>query len=189
MKKCIFIVFLSTVLLFSTKSFAATYNVDPVYSHMYFRIKHVVGHAAGMFTRFDGTIEFDDKKERIVSFESNIDLQSLDTRNAMRDRDLRSERFFDVQKYPNGHFKSTKISKDKITGELTIRGKTEKVTLEYEFGGVSKDQFGRQKIGISMTTTINRKDFGITYNEKMDNGNWLLGEDVDLQIDLEGILQ
>ena len=148
-----------------------------------------MGFAVGTFEKFNGTIKLNEDNDTFEGLEAAVDVASLNTRNAERDDDLRSERFFDTAKFPQAKFVSKKISKDKITGDLTLHGVTKEVTFDYTLFGVAMDQHGRTKVALSLSGTVNRKDFGIVYNTKTDDGTWLLGDDVNLMIEVEGILQ
>lgn len=166
---------------------AGTFTLDPNYTSIGFRIKHLMGYAVGSFTKYDGVIELNPDNSALTKLEGTVATPSIDTRHQDRDKDLRSERFFDVEKFPEMIFKSTKIEKDTITGDLTLHGVTKQVTFEYLFLGTAKDQRGRLKTGVSLRGKVNRKDFGITYNMKTDSGTWLLGDEVELKLELHGI--
>jgi polyisoprenoid-binding protein YceI len=145
----------------------------------------------GAFTKVNGTIQFDDKDITKSSVDVTIDAASVDTRVDGRDKDLRSDHFFEVEKYPTLTFKSTKVEqvevgKLKVTGDLTIHGVTKQVVLDVEGPTAAvKDPWGNQRAAASATTKINRQDFGVKWNAKMDNGGWVLGDDVAITIDVE----
>ncbi len=179
----------AAIILFTSAAWAGTFTVDPVYTTIHFRIKHIMGFAVGSFEKFNGTINLNDANDTLKDLEATVDVASLNTRNAERDTDLRSEKFFDAAKFPQAKFVGKKITKDKITGDLTLHGVTKEATFDYTLFGVAMDQHGRTKVALSLKGTINRKDFGIVYNTKTDDGTWLLGDDVDLMIEVEGILQ
>ena len=168
---------------------AETYSIDNRYSTINFRIQHIIGYATGVFKTMNGTIELNDKKDALVKITGTIDMNSLDTNLADRDEDLRSERFFDVKQFPTAVFTSKSISKDKIKGDFNLHGVTKEITLDYQFLGTALDQFGHAKTALTLTGTINRKDFGVVYNTKTDDGKWLLGDNVELKIEFEGIQQ
>jgi polyisoprenoid-binding protein YceI len=174
-------------LLLSNVAHADTYAIDNRYSTINFRIQHIIGYATGIFKTMTGTIELNDKNDGLKKLEGTIDVNSLDTHLAARDEDLRSEKFFDVKQFPNATFVSKSISKDKIKGDLTLHGVTKEITLDYKYLGTAKDQYGKDKMAVSMSGSVNRKDFGITFNTKTDDGKWLLGDNIELKIELEGI--
>jgi len=138
-----------------------------------------------------GTVQFDDKDISKSSVEVTIDAASVDTRVPDRDKDLRSDHFFEVEKYPTLTFKSTKVEqveagKLKVTGDLTIHGVTKQVVLDVEGPTAPvKDPWGNQRAAANATTKINRQDFGVKWNAKMDNGGWVVGDDVTITIDVE----
>jgi polyisoprenoid-binding protein YceI len=139
----------------------------------------------------NGAIQFDDKDITKSSVDVTIDAASVDTRVEGRDKDLRSDHFFEVEKYPTLTFKSTKVEqvevgKLKVTGDLTIHGVTKQVVLDVEGPTAAvKDPWGNQRAAASATTKINRQDFGVKWNAKMDNGGWVVGDDVAITIDVE----
>ena len=185
-------IFLNTfVILFivMSTSYAGTFKVDSDYTTVGFRIQHIMGRVFGVFKKYSGTIKLDDKNSSLVSLEASIDVSSVDTRQKDRDKDLRSERFFDVAKFPEMKFVSKSISSHEMKGDLTIHGVTKEVVLEYVFYGLSKDQHGRTKVFLSINGAVNRKDFGINFNTKTDDGKLLLGDYVELMIEAQGIFE
>ncbi len=185
----IVIIFFLNISFIVPASFADQFVIDPVYTTFMFRIKHLMGYASGTIPKYDGTIDLNQDNKAFVGMNITLDLASMDTKNKDRDEDLRSERFFDVAKFPQGKFVTKKVqADDKVIGDLTLKGVTKEVTLAYVFHGIAKDQFGRTKTALTLKGTINRKDFGISYNTKTDDGKWLLGDDVDLWIEIQGIL-
>jgi polyisoprenoid-binding protein YceI len=166
---------------------AGTWQIDPNHSSAQFAVKHLaVSTVRGAFTKVSGSAKYDPADPSKTSLEATIDANSVDTRVEMRDNDLRSARFFDVQKYPTITFHSKQVQvvgqgKLKISGELTIHGVTKDVTLDVD--GPSepiKDPMGKgQRIGASATTKINRQDFGIT---TMPGG---IGDEITITIDTE----
>lgn len=182
--------FLPLIFIFlTTIAHAETYSIDNRYSAIHFRIQHIIGYATGVFKTMSGTIELNDEKSAVTKLQGTIDMNSLDTNLADRDEDLRSERFFNAREFPTMTFQSKKITKDKIVGDLNLHGVTKEITLDYQFLGTALDQFGQAKTALTLTGTINRKDFGVVYNTKTDDGKWLLGDNVELRIEFEGIQQ
>jgi polyisoprenoid-binding protein YceI len=168
---------------------ADTFVIDPVHSDASFQVRHFVSNVRGRFTDFTGTIVGDPAKPEASSVEFTIKAASIDTAQPNRDKHLRSADFFDAEKFPEISFKSTKItptgkSKYDVTGALTMHGVTKTVTLPVTYLGTSgpgKDA----KFGFETTAVINRKDFGIIWNKAMDNGGYMLGDDVTVTINIE----
>ena len=167
---------------------ADNFKIDPEYTTISFRIKHIMGYQVGAFRKYDGTIKLNEKNDALESVEANVEVASLDTHHEKRDVDLRSEMFFDAAKYPKAQFVGRSVSSDQIKGDLTLHGVTKEVAFDYQLFGVAMDQRGRTKVFLSLNATVNRKDFGITYNTKTDDGGTLLGDDVELWIDVQGVL-
>jgi len=171
---------------------ASTWQLDPNHSSAQFAVRHLgLSTVRGAFTKVNGTIQFDDKDITKSSVDVTIEAASLDTRVEGRDKDLRGDHFFEVEKYPTLTFKSTKVEqvevgKLKVTGDLTIHGVTKQVVLDVEGPTAAvKDPWGNQRAAASATTKINRQDFGVKWNAKMDNGGWVVGDDVAITIDIE----
>jgi len=173
---------------------AATYKVDPEHSSVMFKVRHLVGHVTGQFTKFDGTFDYDPKDPKKWKAQATIDAASVDTKTAARDKHLRSEDFFNVEKFPKLTFVSTKVtslkgSHAKLLGKLTILETTKPIALDLEIGGVAKDSSGAERAAFTATTRINRKDFGLTWNDTVETGGVLVGDDVDITIEVEGVRQ
>lgn len=170
----------------------STWQIDPNHSAAQFAVRHLaISTVRGAFTKVNGTIQFDDKDISKSSVEVTIDADSVDTRVPNRDKDLRSDHFFDVQKYPTITFKSTKVEqveagKLKVTGDLTIHGVTKPVVLDVEGPTAAvKDPWGNQRAAANATTKINRQDYGVKWNATMDGGGLVVGDDVAITIDVE----
>ncbi len=170
----------------------STWQIDPNHSAAQFAVRHLaISTVRGAFTKVSGTVQFDDKDISKSFVEVTIDAASVDTRVPDRDKDLRSDHFFEVEKYPTLTFKSTKVEqveagKLKVTGDLTIHGVTKQVVLDVEGPTAPvKDPWGNQRAAANATTKINRQDFGVKWNAKMDNGGWVVGDDVAITIDVE----
>ena len=169
---------------------AETYTIDAGHSEVGFKIRHLVSNVRGRFNEFSGTINMDPKNIQNSSVEFRIKAESIDTNQANRDKHLRAEDFFHVEKYPEIVFKSDSVKpagKDKynVTGTLTMRGVSKKVTLPVTYTGEVKDPWGNVKAGFETSTTLNRKDYGIVWNQAVDNGGVILGDDVTIEINLE----
>lgn len=171
---------------------AESWKIDPAHSAAEFSIKHMmISTVRGQFSKVSGTIDYDPKNPKDAKVEAVIDVASVDTREPKRDDHLRSADFFDTQKFPTMTFKSTRVieatsGKLKLAGDLTLHGVTKEVTLDVDGPSAPiTDPRGNTKIGASATATINRKDFGVSWNKAMDNGGMMLGEDVPITIDVE----
>lgn len=171
---------------------ADTFTVDPNHSEVSFHIRHMVSQVRGRFNEFSGTVQLDPKNLPASSVEFHIKAASIDTNVADRDKHLRSADFFDVEKYPEITFKSESIQpagKDKynVTGTLTMHGVSKKVTLPVTYGGQAKDPWGGTRAGFETETTLDRKAYGIVWNQTLDAGGALLGDDVNIAINLEAV--
>lgn len=173
---------------------AEKYEIDPVHSNVTFMVPHyLVGKIHGNFREFSGTIRLDADDVPNSTFRGKIKTASIDTGNADRDTDLKSERFFDVEKFPEITFESTKLEiknySYNMNGNLTIRGITKEVAIPFRIVGPIQDPKKELRIGVEAALTINRRDFGITFNEKLDNGGLIIGDEVIIHINGEAILR
>ncbi len=170
---------------------ATTWQVDPAHSHAEFSVRHLmIATARGRFAELAGTLTGDDDNPETAAIEITIPAASIDTREPQRDAHLRSADFFDAANHPVIRFRSTRIAKARdaafvVDGDLTIRGVTRPVTLTVHRGGRVRDPFGNERVAYSTTTTINRKDFGLHYNQVLETGGVLVGDEVTASIDLE----
>lgn len=170
----------------------ATYAIDPAHSSVTFRVRHLLTKVDGRFGEFTGTVTGDPKKPETASVAFTIKAASIDTRVEKRDAHLRSADFFDAEKYPEITFKSTRITSKggdayDVAGVLTMHGVSKEVVLPVSFLGEIKDPWGKTRAGFSLALTLNRKDFGINWNKTLDQGGLMLGDDVDVTIDLEAV--
>jgi polyisoprenoid-binding protein YceI len=182
-------------LTLSTPAWAQTtnlWNIDPVHSDAHFSVKHMmISNVNGDLGHITGRVEYDGKNLKKASVSASIDASTIDTREPKRDSHLKSSDFLNVDKYPTIVFKSKQVTTSsgntfKIIGDLTIHGITKEVALEAEIPSAPiKDPFGKTRVGTSATTTINRKDFGITWNKSMDSGGVVVGDEVPVRIELE----
>ena len=171
---------------------AATYDIDPAHSSFNFKVRHLtVSNVAGTFGKVKGIAEIDDREITALKVDVNLDASSINTGHAKRDEHLQGADFFDVAKYPTLTFVSRKISridanKIQITGDLTIRGVTKEVTVEVEGPTPEiKDPGGKMRRGATGTAKINRKDFGITWNRTLDTGGLVVGDEVNISVEIE----
>ena len=173
---------------------AARSAIDPDHRSVEFKIRHLLSYVKGTLNAFEGQFEYDPDDPDDWKAEATIHVGSIDTRVEKRDEHLRSKDFFDVAKYPTMAFRSTKVSdvaptSAKLHGLLTIHGVEKPVVLDVTIHGVAKDPWGNVRAGFTATTTVNRKDFGIIWNQVMETGQVLVGEDVEIMIEVEGIEQ
>jgi len=187
---------LVVALLLAAPAGAATWEADPAHSSVQFAIRHLmISTVRGEFSKFLAKATGDPANPAGATIEAVIDASSIDTRNEKRDGHLKTPDFLDVAKFPAITFKSTKIEKAgegkaKVTGDLTLHGVTKPVVLEVEGPtAVIKDPMGNTKAGAHATTKINRKDFGITWNKSLDGGGLMVGEEIEITIDIEAVKQ
>jgi polyisoprenoid-binding protein YceI len=182
----------ATIFIGSAVAQAATFEIDPVHTTVQFAVRHMmVSNVRGTFGKVNGTVNLDEADLTKSSVEATIDAGSIDTRDLKRDAHLKSPDFLDVAKYPSITFKSkrvTKVADDKyqVTGDLTIHGVTKEAVLDVDGSPHTiTDPMGNVKTGGSAHTKINRKDFGITWSKSLDGGGLMVGNDVDITIDVE----
>ena len=171
---------------------SAPWEFDPVHTGVHFKVRHLmVSSVRGDFEKVSGKITYDEADIAKSTADITIDAASINTRDAKRDADLRNPDFLDAAKYPTITFKSRKVEKTgndslRMTGDLTIKGVTKEVVLAIEGPTKpAKDPWGNLRVGGSATTRINRKDFGLTWNKSLETGGVLVGEEVDITIDVE----
>jgi polyisoprenoid-binding protein YceI len=174
----------------------ATWKIDPAHTAAQFAVKHLmISTVRGNFKGVNGTINWDESDITKSTVNVTIDATSVDTGEPPRDKDLKSDKFLDVANYPTLTFKSTKVEqagtgKLKVTGDLTIRGVTKQVVLDVEGPSASvKDPWGNTRCALSGSTKINRQDFGVKWNASIDGGGVVVGDDVNITLDLEMIKQ
>lgn len=173
-----------------------TFQIDPSHSSVNFSIKHMmIAKVHGGFEKLSGTLIYDSDQPENSKVEAVIEAASINTREPARDTHLKSADFFDVEKFPNIEFKSTKIESSgdgelRVTGDLSIHGVTRSVTLAVEGPSETlKDPWGNLKMGISATTKIKRKDFGLNWNAALEAGGVLVGDDVSITLDIQFVKQ
>jgi polyisoprenoid-binding protein YceI len=170
-----------------------TFTFDKAHSLVGFRIRHFVSKVEGRFKDFDGKISIDRQNPSASKVELTIQSASIDTGTEGRDKDLRSPNFFDVEKFPTLTFKSTKIEpkgKDlyDVTGEFTMHGVTKTITVPVRHGGFLKVKARNgmgEKTGFEISFPLNRKDYGITWNRPLDQGGFMLSDDVEINVQVE----
>jgi len=178
----------------TTPATLTAWNIDPAHSAAEFKVKHMmISNVKGKFSGISGSLSLDDADPTRSSIEALIPAATLSTADEQRDNHLKSADFFDAEKFPNLTFKSTQVKRLAegelaVTGELTMHGVTKTVTFAVD--GPSqpgKDPWGNQRIGLSATTKINRKDFGLTWNAALETGGVLVGEDIAITLDVQFI--
>jgi polyisoprenoid-binding protein YceI len=172
-----------------------TYQIDPRHSSAGFGVTHLMlSTVRGEFHGVTGTVVVDDTEIGKSTVNVTIDATSVDTREPDRDKHLKSEAFFDVAKYPTITFQSTKVERNadgtlKVTGDLTIRGVTKTAVLTTTLPKAPiKDPWGLQRTAVSASTKINRQEFGVAWNQKLDSGGVVVGDDVNVTLDVEMII-
>jgi polyisoprenoid-binding protein YceI len=167
--------------------------IDPIHSSVTFTIRHMMSKVRGQMTVKEGTIEVDNDNLNTAKVDVVLDASSIDTGVEMRDNHLRSaDGHFDVANYPTITFTSKRVegkdpSNFTVIGDVTIHGKTKEVRLDASFNGEGKDPRGNRRVSFSAETKLNRKDFDLTWNQALEAGGFLLGDDVKLEIDLEAV--
>jgi len=186
---------LAAVLSWPVLAGTTMYKIDPRHSSANFAVTHLmISTVRGEFHSLRGTVLVDDSDFTKSSVEVTIDASTVDTRDPDRDKDLKSPNFFDVAQYPTIAFKSTKVEnagngKLKVTGDLTLHGVTKSVLLDVTAPKPPiKDPWGLQRAAVSGSTKINRQDFGMNYSKTMDAGGLIVGNEVDITLDVEMIL-
>jgi polyisoprenoid-binding protein YceI len=168
------------------------WDFDLVHSSINFHVRHLmVSKVHGRFPAWNGVLELDEADLTKSRFDVTIDATSIDTKDDKRDVHLKSADFLDVEKFPTITFKSKRIERDgdayKVTGDITIHGVTKEVELEVEGGEQVKDPWGGTRTGFSAKTKLNRKDFGLTWNLALEAGGFVVGDKLEISIEIEAI--
>lgn len=168
-----------------------TYEIDPVHTSVEFVVRHLmVAKVRGRFAGFSGTVHIDEVPEE-SSVAGVIDATSIDTGQPDRDEHLRSADFLEVERFPELRFASTRVETGAetwtVTGDLTIRGVTRPVELDVEFVGGVIDPWGGQRLGFSASTEIDREDFGLTWNQPLEAGGFVVGKKVRIELEAEAV--
>lgn len=175
------------------ETLTGTYNLDPAHTRLGFVARHaMVTKVRGQFTDFSGTLNIDADDPTRSSAEVTIQADSVATGNPDRDNHLRNNDFFDAPAYPTWTFKSTKAEQVddetyRLTGDLTIKGVTKPITLDFEFTGAAKDPWGNTRLGFEGRTTINRKDWGVEFNVALEAGGVLVSDKITIEIDVAAV--
>lgn len=171
----------------------ATYVIDTVHSELSFRIRHLIGRVAGNFTEWGGTLRLDPSDLSGGSVEVTIQTASINTLNEQRDAHLRSPDFFAADSFPTMTYRSNRVEVDgdriKVYGDLTLRGVTRPVVLDGRYlGRLEADPWGKERVAFLATTTINRQDFGVSYNQTLETMT-MIGDEVEIEIAIEAVKQ
>jgi polyisoprenoid-binding protein YceI len=169
-----------------------TWKLDPSHTLVEFSAKHLmITTVKGRITDVEGTIVVDEKNPRNSSVEATLKAVSIDTRTEQRDQHLRSADFLNAELFPEIRFRSTKIEGDKdsfkLTGDLTIRDVTRPITLDIQFEGQQTDPWGGERIGFSGSGKIDRREFGLTWNQALETGGVVVGNDVKINLEVEAV--
>ena len=169
-----------------------SYSIDKAHSEVTFQVRHLITKVRGRFSDFSGTIEYDEGHPELSSVDVAVQAVSIDTNERDRDTHLRSADFFDVEKFPVLAFRSTDIRRKaddrfELTGDLTIHGVTRSVRFDVSYLGKAKDPWGNERVAFEADTTINRKDFGLTWNAALETGGFLVGDDVTVSVSVQAI--
>lgn len=180
------------MMVWATAGNGETYQVDPTHSTVGFSVKHLaVGTVKGVFTNFEGTIEYDAKMPEAAKARGTVKVASVNTQMEARDQHLRGADFFDVDKYPEISFETVSARKDGgewvVKGRFTMRGVMREIELRGTVEGPVRDPWGKNRIGLSASTTINRQEFGLTWSKKMDSGGLVVGDLVKIQLEIEAV--
>ena len=183
---------LAALLLAVSVQAADSYSIDASHTNIGFSVKHmVVSNTKGQFKTYDGKILFDAKDASKSSVKVTIKAASIDTSNEKRDAHLRTGDFFETDKFPEITFVSKKVAKKgdayEVTGALTIKGVTKDVTFPFTLTGPVNDPWGNTRLGVEGSLTINRQDFGVSWNNTLDNGGLVVGNDVKIDLSVEGV--
>jgi len=168
------------------------WKLDPTHTAVEFSAKHLmITTVKGRITDIEGSIYTDERDPKNSSVEATLKATSLDTRTDQRDQHLRSADFLNVEKYPEIKFRSTKIEGDrqefKLTGDLTIRDVTRPITLHVTFEGRTKDPWGGERVGFSASGKIDRRDFGLTWNQLLETGGVTVGNEIKIGLEVEAV--
>lgn len=172
-----------------------SWQIDQAHSEVNFAVRHMmISTVRGQFEKFSGIIEFDSETPENTTVDVTIESASINTKETQRDGHLLSPDFLNVTEFPNLTFESTdvKIISDnqaQLTGDLTIRNITQSVILDVEYAGMAKSPWGTTSAGFSAKATINREDWGLTWNQALETGGWLVGKEIDISIEVELVQQ
>ncbi|MGE3887074.1 MAG: YceI family protein [Vicinamibacterales bacterium] len=167
-----------------------TFQIDKTHSEAAFQVRHLISKVRGRFADFDGTIDFDEEKPEQSKVSVTIQAASIDTNTPDRDKHLRSEDFFAVERFPTLTFVSTKITPKgdgvfDVAGDLTMRGVTRPIVVPVSYLGKAVDPWGNEKVAFEGEVTLNRKDFGLNWNAAIETGGFLVGDEVKVSLSIQ----
>ena len=178
------------VLIFTSTVFASAFKVDSVHSKISFKVKHLmITNVYGTFSNYSTSIDYDENSKQFSTLNASVDVNSISTENAKRDKHLRSKDFFDVINHPNMSFKLISIDGDEALAELTIKGITQKISFELENNGTIKDPWGNTRLGFSLEAKISRKSYNLSWNKVLETGSVVVGDKIKIMVDIEAIKQ
>jgi polyisoprenoid-binding protein YceI len=168
------------------------WKLDPAHTLVEFSAKHLmITTVRGRIAEVEGTIYTDESNPENSSVEATLKGASIDTRNEQRDQHLRSADFLNADEFPKITFRSKRIDGDakrfKLTGDLTIRGTTRELTLDVEYGGRTRDPWGGERVGFSATGKLDRRDFGLVWNQALETGGVVVGNDIRINLEVEAV--
>lgn len=167
-----------------------TWKIDPTHSEVSFKVKHMmISTVTGHFEDFDATAHTEGDDFKNATIDVNIGVDSINTKNKDRDAHLKSDDFFNAGAHPKITFKAKSYNGDKLIGDLTIRDTTKQVTLDVDYNGIAVDPYGQTKAGFEAEGTVNRKDFGLSWNAVTEAGNIVVSDKVKMIIDAQFIKQ
>ena len=172
-----------------------SWQIDTSHTHLQFTVRHMMlSKVRGAFEKFSGSVNLDETNPANTSVEFQIETASVNTRDSQRDSHLRSPDFFNAEAFPTITFTSKKVdvtgdNTAVLTGDLTIRDVTREVKMNVEFLGMSQSPWGTQNAGFEAKTRILREDWGLTWNVALETGGWLVGKEIDINIELELVKQ
>jgi polyisoprenoid-binding protein YceI len=178
----------------TTMTGTRTYKIDKSHSEAIFQVRHLLTKVRGRFTDFEGAIEFNEAAPEQSTVHFSINSTSIDTAEPDRDKHLRSADFFDIEKYPQITFRSTRITKRgpdtyDVAGNLTMHGVSKEIVLPVSHLGKAKDPWGGDRLGFEGETTLNRKDYGLNWNAALETGGFLVGDEVKVSLQIQAVGQ
>jgi polyisoprenoid-binding protein YceI len=177
-----------------TATTTRTFVIDKAHSEATFQVRHLITRVRGRFTDLEGTIQYDPDHPERSSVRFAIQAASIDTAEPDRDKHLRSADFFDVERFPQITFDSTRVqaagtNRFDVTGQLTLHGVAKEIVLPVTFLGFAKDPWGKERAGFEVETTLNRKDFGLHWNAPLETGGFLVGDEVKVMLSVQAVAQ
>ena len=174
----------------TTATATRTFSIDKAHSEAAFQVRHLISKVRGRFADFDGSIDFNEASPEQSRVAFTIQASSIDTNTPDRDKHLRSEDFFAVDRFPTITFTSTAITPKgggdfDVTGPLTMRGVTKEVVIPVTFLGTATDPWGNQKVAFEGEVTLNRKDYGLNWNAAIETGGFLVGDEVKVSLQIQ----